>query len=153
MMRSTGILPVAQPWKPAYAAWAAGTGHMVSFQALFLPATSQCQRVLLMTHPRGFYKGQVSGPCPEEKQPWCCESEPQRAPWPWRASAGPGALPGLLSTPHEAHLFHQTFTPPPRLTPACFRWSCFSFEQVGDKIANSINAKVNFWKVKFWYSF
>lgn len=100
--------------------------HMVSFRASFLPATSQGQLALLMTHPRGFYKGQVSGPSPEEKQPCCCESEPQRAPCLWRPQQAQGALPGPCPL-HMRHTFPQTFTPPPpRLTPASVRWSYFA---------------------------
>lgn len=107
------------------------------FKPGFPPATSKRQLILLMTHPRGFYKGQMSGLSQEEKQPWCCESEPQSEPCPWRSSAGPlGALPGPVacSCPlNMMHTFHQNFTPQSRLAPARLRWSHIFFSRLGIK--------------------
>lgn len=68
-----GILPVAQPWKPPTLPGQQPQDHRPitwpHFKPWFPPAPFKCQLVLLVTHPRGFYKGQVSGLSQEEKHP------------------------------------------------------------------------------------
>lgn len=102
MMRCTWDSPCGTNVKTTHAAWAAATDHRPvtwpHFKPWFPPAPSKCQLILLVTHPRDFYKGQVSGLSQEEKQPWWYESEPQRKPCPWRFSAGPhGTLSGHVT--------------------------------------------------------